>query len=285
VTPLDPAAYRDIVRRALTEDVGSGDLTTEAIVDPGTRAAGAFLVKADCVLAGLDVAIEALRQLDRHLAVTRQRQDSDRCVSGDVVAEVAGSARALLAGERTALNFLQRLSGIATMSRQFVDAAAGRIVVLDTRKTTPTLRVLEKYAVAVGGATNHRVGLFDAILIKENHIRLAGGVRAAVALARTRHRRTPIEVEAQSLAEVDDALDAGADIVLADNLSVDLIAETVRRARGRARVEVSGGVTLERLPAIAATGADFVSVGALTHSAPAIDISFEIEPRSVRPSA
>jgi nicotinate-nucleotide pyrophosphorylase (carboxylating) len=180
---------------------------------------------------------------------------------------------------------LQRLSGIATMSRQFVDAAAGRIVVLDTRKTTPTLRVLEKYAVAVGGATNHRVGLFDAILIKENHIRLAGGVRAAVALARTRHRRTPIEVEAQSLAEVDDALDAGADIVLADNLSVDLIAETVRRARGRARVEVSGGVTLERLPAIAATGADFVSVGALTHSAPAIDISFEIEPRSVRPSA
>jgi nicotinate-nucleotide pyrophosphorylase (carboxylating) len=285
VTPLDPAVYREIVRRALKEDVGGGDITTEAIVDPGARAVGAFLVKADCVVAGLDVAIEVLRQLDRTLVVASRRPDGDRCASGAVVAEVAGSARALLTGERTALNFLQRLSGIATRARQFVDAAAGQIVVLDTRKTTPMLRTLEKYAVAVGGATNHRVGLFDAILVKDNHVRLAGGVRAAVAMARTRHPRTPIEVEAQSLAQVDDALEAGADVVLADNLGLDDIAETVRRARGRARVEVSGGVTLEQIPAIAATGADFVSVGALTHSAPAIDISFEIEPRSLRPSA
>jgi nicotinate-nucleotide pyrophosphorylase (carboxylating) len=285
VTPLDPAVYRDLVRRALKEDVGGGDMTTEALVDPGARAVGVFLVKADCVLAGLDVAIEALRQLDRRLVVTRRREDGDWCVSGEVVAEVAGSARALLTGERTALNFLQRLSGIATRTRRFVDIAAGHIVVLDTRKTTPTLRALEKYAVAVGGATNHRAGLFDAILIKDNHVRLAGGIRAAVALARTRHRHTPIEVEAQSLAEVDAALDAGADIVLADNLSLENIAETVRRARGRARVEVSGGVTLESLAAVAGTGADSVSVGALTHSAPAIDISFEIEPRPVQPSA
>jgi nicotinate-nucleotide pyrophosphorylase (carboxylating) len=285
VTPLDPAAYRDLVRRALKEDVGGGDLTTEALVDPGARAVGVFLVKASCVLAGMDVAIEAFHQLDRRLTVVRRREDGGRCVSGDVVAEVAGSARALLTGEHTALNFLQRLSGIATRARQFVDIAAGRIVVLDTRKTTPTLRALEKYAVAVGGATNHRAGLFDAILIKDNHVRLAGGVRAAVALARTRHRHTPIEVETQSLVEVDDALDAGADIVLADNLSLDDIAEAVRRARGRARVEVSGGVTLDNLAAIAATGADYVSVGALTHSAPAVDISFEIEPRSMQPSA
>ncbi|OGA47308.1 MAG: hypothetical protein A3G25_06435 [Betaproteobacteria bacterium RIFCSPLOWO2_12_FULL_63_13] len=149
---------------------------------------------------------------------------------------------------------------------------------LDTRKTTPTLRLLEKYAVAVGGATNHRVGLFDAILIKDNHVRLAGGVRAAVARVRQHRPGLPVEVEAQSLNQVDEALEAGADIILADNLSLEHIRETVRRARGRAKVEISGGVTLERLPDLAATGADFVSVGALTHSAPAVDISFEIEP-------
>jgi nicotinate-nucleotide pyrophosphorylase (carboxylating) len=159
-----------------------------------------------------------------------------------------------------------------------VDAAAGRIIVLDTRKTTPTLRVLEKYAVTAGGATNHRVGLYDAILIKDNHVRLAGGVKAAVARTRARRRDLKVEVEAQSLAEVDEALDAAADIVLVDNMSLDDIREAVRRAAGRAKVEISGGVTLARMPELAATGADYVSSGALTHSAPAVDISFEIEP-------
>jgi nicotinate-nucleotide pyrophosphorylase (carboxylating) len=180
--------------------------------------------------------------------------------------------------ERTALNFLQRLSGIATRTRHFVDAAAGRVVVLDTRKTTPTLRALEKYAVRAGGGTNHRVGLFDAVLIKDNHVRLAGGVEAAVRRVREGNPGLRVEVEAQSLDEVDAALRAGAETILADNFGLDEIREVVRRVAGRAKVEVSGGVTLERMAGLASTGADFVSVGALTHSAPAVDISFEITP-------
>jgi nicotinate-nucleotide pyrophosphorylase (carboxylating) len=277
---LDPALYRDIVRRALEEDVGGGDVTSEATVPLDQLARGVFIVKADCVLAGLDIAIETFRQLDPDIRVALRKRDGDRCAhpaAGEDIGEVVGDARGLLAGERTALNFLQRLSGIATRARHFVEAAGGRITILDTRKTTPTLRVLEKYAVAVGGATNHRRGLFDAILIKDNHVRLAGGVRAAVAKAREHRADLTVEVEAQSLLQVDEALDAGADIVLADNLTLDDITETVRRARGRAKVEVSGGVSLERIPELALTGADSVSVGALTHSAPAVDISFEIE--------
>src|SRR2546425_5330770 len=275
---LDPADYRDAVRRALEEDVRGGDITTNATVTAAQRARGVFLVKADCVLAGLDVAFEAFRQVDPDIRTTSNKHDGDACLAGDIVAEVDGSARALLVGERTALNFLQRLSGIATRARQCVDAAGGGIIVLDTRKTTPTLRTLEKYAVRAGGATNHRMGLFDAILIKDNHIRLAGGVGAAVAEVRGRQPGLLVEIEAQSLEQVDEALAAGADIVLVDNLGCDEIREAVRRARGRAKVEISGGVTLERLSELAATGADDVSVGALTHSAPAVDISFEIEP-------
>jgi nicotinate-nucleotide pyrophosphorylase (carboxylating) len=277
---LDPAQYRDIIRRALEEDIGGGDVTSEATVPRDRQARGVFIVKADCVLAGLDIAIETFRQLDPDIRVALRKRDGDRCAhpgSGEDIGEVVGDARGLLAGERTALNFLQRLSGIATRARQFVEAAGGRITILDTRKTTPTLRALEKYAVAVGGATNHRRGLFDAILIKDNHVRLAGGVGAAVAKARAHRGDLTVEVEAQSLLQVDEALEAGADIVLADNLTLDDISETVRRARGRAKVEVSGGVSLERIPGLALTGADFVSVGALTHSAPAVDISFEIE--------
>ena len=278
--PLDPAQYRDIVRRALEEDIGGGDVTSQATVPRDQPARGVFLVKADCVLAGLDIAAETFRLLDPDIRVALRKRDGDCCVrtdGGEDIGEVAGNARALLAGERTALNFLQRLSGIATRARQFVEASGGRITILDTRKTTPTLRVLEKYAVAVGGATNHRRGLFDAVLIKDNHVRLAGGVKAAVAKARGHRGDLSVEVEAQSLLQVDEALDAGADIILADNLTIDDIRETVCRARGRARVEVSGGVSLERIPELARTGADSVSVGALTHSAPAVDISFEIE--------
>src|SRR5262245_29816071 len=196
---LDPVHYRDLVRRALDEDIGAGDITTEATVAADLRARGIFIAKADFVLAGLDVALEALRQLDPGVAVTIAKRDGDRCTPGVEIAEVVGAARALLTGERTALNFLQRLSGIATRSRQFVDAADGRIVVLDTRKTTPTMRALEKYAVAAGGAANHRQGLYDAILIKDNHVRLAGSVEAAVARARARRPDLPIEIEAQTL--------------------------------------------------------------------------------------
>jgi nicotinate-nucleotide pyrophosphorylase (carboxylating) len=278
VKRLDPTAYRDLVRRALDEDLGDGDVTTDATVDPAQQARGVFVAKAPCVVAGLDVAAETFRQVDASVAVACRRLDGERCAPGDEIAIVTGSARALLIAERTALNFLQRLSGIATRTRQFVDAAAGRITILDTRKTTPTLRALEKYAVAAGGATNHRAGLYDAILIKDNHVRLAGGVAAAVARVRRQRPQLRVEVEAQTLAEVDEALASGADIILADNMGPADVQETVARARGRAKVEISGSVTLERILELGGTGADYVSVGALTHSAPAVDISFEIEP-------
>lgn len=276
--------YAELVRRALAEDVGPGDVTTEATVEPGQHGRGVFLAKQPCTVAGLDVAFETFRQVDQAVTVSARVSDGERCAVGDEIARVEGPARALLIGERTALNFLQRLSGIATRTRQFVDATGGLLVVLDTRKTTPTLRALEKYAVRAGGGTNHRFGLYDAFLIKDNHVRLAGGVRPAIARARAHRPDLAIEVEAQSLSEVDEAIAAGADVVLADNLTTDEIRETVRRARGRARVEISGGVTLDRLPELTSTGADYVSVGGLTHSAPAIDISFEIEAVERRPS-
>jgi nicotinate-nucleotide pyrophosphorylase (carboxylating) len=276
--PLDPALYREIVRRALAEDLGWGDVTTEAVVPSEIRARGIILVKSACVIAGLDVAAEAFSQLDPGCVFDRKRQDGDRCEPGDVVAELRGQAASMLTAERTALNFLQRLSGIATLTRRFVDAAAGTIIVLDTRKTTPTLRALEKYAVRAGGATNHRAGLDDGILIKDNHVRLAGGVREAVKRMKEDDPEMPIEVEAQSLEQVDEAIAAGADVILVDNLPIDAIREAVKRVNGRAQIELSGGVTLERIPELAKTGANYVSVGALTHSAPAADLSFELEP-------
>jgi nicotinate-nucleotide pyrophosphorylase (carboxylating) len=268
--------YQALVRRALAEDVGSGDITTAATVEPGARARAILLAKSRCVMAGLDVAAEAFRQLDPTVSMDVLHADGSLCEPGTAVARFEGSARGLLTAERTALNLVQRLTGIATLTRRYVEAAGGRIVVLDTRKTTPLLRTLEKYAVRVGGATNHRQGLHDGILIKDNHVRLAGGVAPAVARMRTAAAGRPVEVEAQSLEDVDRALEAGADIVLLDNLSTAEVREAVARCRGRARTEVSGGVTLDRIAELAATGADAVSVGALTHSAPAADLSFEI---------
>jgi len=276
--PLDPGLYRELVRRALAEDFGWGDVTTETIIDRKQKARGVLTAKSPCVLAGLDIAAEAFRQMDPAAQITVNCPDGTRCEPGTELAEVRGLAAALLTAERTALNFLQRLSGIATLTRQFVDAAGGRITVLDTRKTTPMLRALEKYAVRAGGGVNHRSGLDDGILIKDNHIRLGGGVGSAVTRMRKANREMPTEVEAESLAQVDEALQAGADLVLLDNLSTADIIEAVKRCSGRARTEISGGVTLQRMSELAATGADYVSVGALTHSAPAADISFEIEP-------
>jgi nicotinate-nucleotide pyrophosphorylase (carboxylating) len=278
--PLDPGVYRELVRRSLAEDFGWGDVTTETIIDREQKARAVILAKSPLVLAGIDIACEAFRQLDPGVAITLNRKDSERCEPGVEIAEIRGQAAAMLTAERTALNFIQRLCGIATLTRKFVDAAAGRIIILDTRKTTPLLRAIEKYAVRAGGGTNHRSGLDDGILIKDNHIRLAGGVVPAVTKMRKANREMPTEVEAQSLEQVDDALKAEADIVLLDNLSTPEIIEAVRRCRGRAKTEISGGVTLERLPELAATGADYVSIGALTHSAPSADISFEIEPAS-----
>jgi nicotinate-nucleotide pyrophosphorylase (carboxylating) len=269
--------YEKLVRDALDEDVGDGDVTTLATVPEAASGHGVLLAKSPLVLAGFDVAALAFALVDRRCRATRHVSDGKSVSSGTVIGEIDGPARALLTAERVALNFLQRLSGVATMTRRFVDEAHGRIQILDTRKTTPTVRRLEKYAVRVGGGRNHRMGLFDAFLIKDNHIRLGGGIPAVIAAARRLRPDLPVEVEAQSLDEVDQALAANADIVLIDNLSAEDAREAVRRARGRAKTEVSGGVTLDRIDAIAATGADFVSVGALTHSAPAADISFEIE--------
>ena len=276
--PLDPALYREIVRRALAEDLRWGDITTEATVPAEQRGVGRVVAGSDCVLAGLEVAVEAFTQLDPHVEVARHRTDGDQCGTGECVVELWGFAAALLTAERTALNFLQRMSGTATLTRRFVDATNGRTLVLDTRKTTPTLRALQKYAVRVGGGVNHRMALDDGILIKDNHVRLAGSIGEAVKRMRAAGHDMPIEVEAQSLDQVRDALEADADTVLIDNMTVDEVREAVRRARGRAKVEVSGCVSLDQLPAIVDIGPEFVSVGALTHSAPAVDFSFDVVP-------
>ena len=276
--PLALHAYQDLVARALAEDLGAGDVTTAATIQPEQRARGVLLAKTNLVIAGLDVVAETFRQSDHDVTFNRHCQDGEHCPKGKTVAEVIGLARALLTAERTALNFLQRLSGIATEARRYVDAAAGRIIVLDTRKTTPTFRSLEKYAVRCGGATNHRFRLDDGVLIKDNHKRLAGGIAAVIARTRAAGVGLPIEVEVETLAELDEALAAGAERILLDNFGAEELRIAVQRCRGRTLVEVSGGVTLERIPEIAATGADFVSIGALTHSVRASDLSFELEP-------
>jgi len=279
LSPLEPAEYRDIVQRALDEDLGGArDVTTDATVPAIARARGVFIANADCVVAGLDVAFECFRAMDSAVQITVRKPDGERCRAGETIAEIAGSARTLLVGERTALNFLQRRSGIATLAARYVDAAGGRITILDTRKTTPTLRELEKYAVRAGGATNHRFGLFDAVLIKDNHIAMAGGVRRAIEKVRAHHPEMAIEVEADTLAQVDEALASGADTILVDNMPLNDVRDAVLRCAGRAKIEISGGVTLDRIPQLASTGADYVSAGALTHAAPAVDISFDITP-------
>jgi nicotinate-nucleotide pyrophosphorylase (carboxylating) len=277
MTALDPSIYRDLVRRAIAEDLGVGDITTEAIVSGDVRARGVLLAKSPCVLAGLDIAREVFDQIDAATVFEPVKADGDACAAGETCAHVSGRAASLLAAERTALNFVQHLSGIATLTRRFVDAAAGRVTILDTRKSVPTFRALAKYAVRCGGGVNHRVGLHDGVLIKDNHIRVAGGIVEAVRRARARRPGLPIEVETQSLTDVDDALQANADVIMLDNLSDALVRHAVSRIGGRARVEISGGITLERLPVLAGLGADCVSVGALTHSAPAADLSLEIQ--------
>jgi nicotinate-nucleotide pyrophosphorylase (carboxylating) len=281
---LTPADYEDLVRRALAEDVGSGDVTTQATVPPGARGRGVLLAKSSLVVAGLEVACAVFRAVAGEAPLTFEPRvnDGDQVDAGAVLAEVRGPAAALLTSERTALNLLQRLSGIATATRAAVDAVGGRIAVLDTRKTTPTLRALEKYAVRVGGGRNHRFGLFDLILIKDNHVRLAGGITQAVAASRAGRPDLRVEVEAQTVAEAVEAAEAGADIVLLDNLTTPEVRQAVAGIRGRAAIEISGNVTLERLPELASTGADFVSMGALTHSARAADISFEIVPEGAK---
>ncbi len=275
---LAPGAYRDLVRQALAEDRGRGDATSAATVAKGIRARGTIIAKSDLVVAGIAVAAETFRQLDPKSVIEVRWGDGSRVQPGEVVADVRGDAHALLEAERTALNFLQRLCGIATLTAKFVDAARGGITILDTRKTTPGFRALEKYAVRCGGGTNHRLRLDDGILIKDNHKRLAGGVGAAATRAMQESGGLPVEVEVESLDELDEVLNAGVPRILLDNFTTYDIREAVKRVDGRAELEISGGVTLDRIPELATTGAQYVSVGALTHSAPAADLSFELEP-------
>jgi nicotinate-nucleotide pyrophosphorylase (carboxylating) len=273
LTELEP-----LVSRALAEDLGSGDLTTQATVPAGTRARARITQKQPGVLFGVDAAELTFALLDPGARFVRLAQEGVWRDGGPVL-EIEGAAAALLSAERTALNLLQRLSGVATLTARYVEAVRGtRARVLDTRKTTPGLRLLEKAAVAAGGGTNHRVGLFDAILIKENHAAMAGGVGEAVRLARAAAPDVPLEVECRTAEEVDEALAVGARRLLLDNMSPARMRAIVERVGDRAELEASGGIDLETIRDVAETGVHFISVGALTHSAPSLDLSLLLEP-------
>ena len=270
-------AIEQAVRLALQEDIGPGDITSDSVVPEHAVARARITAKSTGVLAGLPVTAEVFRQVNPAMSVLGLVEEGAELSSGDVIGHVEGPARSLLTGERAALNFLQRLSGIATMTARFVKLVEGTGVrIVDTRKTTPGLRILEKYAVRVGGGHNHRMGLYDAVMIKDNHIIAAGGITAAVRRARAAIPHTmTITVECESLEQVDEALTAAADILLLDNMENPVRAEAVRRASGRALCEASGGVAENSVAEIALTGVDIISVGALTHSAPALDISLD----------
>jgi nicotinate-nucleotide pyrophosphorylase (carboxylating) len=278
---LDTYSVRCLIDLALEEDLGRGDVTTQAVIAPGLTATADMVARQPLVLAGLGIAAAVFRRIDGTVRVTPLAEDGERIEAGGRVATFAGHAASILAAERTALNFVQRLSGIATSARAFVDAAAGSSLrIADTRKTTPGFRLLEKYAVRVGGASNHRFDLGSGVLIKDNHVAVAGGVGVAIERARGRvPHGLKIEVEVDSLAQLDQALAAGADIILLDNFDLPDIERAVARAKAttpRPMLEVSGGVRLDRIPALARTGVDIVSVGALTHSAPAVDLALDI---------
>jgi nicotinate-nucleotide pyrophosphorylase (carboxylating) len=274
--PLDHAFVADVVARALAEDVGAGDVTTLSTVPPDARGIATITQKAPGVVFGLEVAREAFAQTGAELEAVAPEGAWQEV--GTVVARVTGTAAAILTAERTALNFLQRLSGVATMTAKYVAVIEGTGArILDTRKTTPTLRVLEKAAVIAGGGVSHRFGLFDMVLIKQNHITAAGGITAAVAAARAAYPDLAIEVEAETAEDVREALAAGAPRILLDNMSPDAMRAIVEEVAGRAELEASGGIDLSTVLAAAETGVDFISVGALTHSAPALDLSLILE--------
>jgi nicotinate-nucleotide pyrophosphorylase (carboxylating) len=286
LNPLDLYAAGEIVNRALDEDLGRGDITSRSIVRFGLSARGSFIAKQDLILAGLEIADLVFGWFDEYIQIESTVADGDEIKEGKVFARVIGDAQMLLSAERVALNFLQRLSGIATMTRQYVQAIAGtKAKIVDTRKTTPGLRVLEKYAVSVGGASNHRLGLDDGVLIKDNHLAMAGGVAEAVRRARevVGHLHK-IEVEVASLEQVNEALEAKADILLLDNMTPELVraaVQAVNAREGESRrtvLEASGGINLSNARQYAEAGVDLISIGALTHSAPAVDISFKIKP-------
>jgi nicotinate-nucleotide pyrophosphorylase (carboxylating) len=278
IATLPDLLVEPIVRRALEEDLGrAGDVTSQAVIPQNASASAAFVARESGVIAGVQPARLAFTLIDSGLDFQTKLSDGTRVSRGDTIATVSGNARSLLAGERVALNFLCHLSGVATLTAKFVAAAGGRAKIACTRKTTPGLRLLEKAAVRAGGGSNHRYGLDDAILIKDNHIAVAGSVADALHRARTfAGHMTAIEIEVDTLKQLEEALDEGAMIVLIDNFSLEDLKTAVRINRGRAVLEASGGVTLDSVGAIAATGVDFISAGAITHSAPTLDIGLDI---------
>jgi len=282
VVQLDDAFVRGEVRRFLQEDVGAGDVTTRAVIPPGTRAAGWIVAREACVVAGLGLARAVFEELDGAVRFAPAVEDGSAAGAGARLARVEGRAAALLTGERLALNLLQRLSGVATVTRRYVDAVAGTgASISDTRKTTPGLRLLEKHAVALGGGRNHRLGLHDGVLVKDNHLAAAGSIAAAVRAARAGAPGFPVQVEVDSLEQLDEALAAGVDAVLLDNMTPARTAAAVARVRAHAGgdvwIESSGGMTLQSVRAYAEAGVDTISVGALTHSAPAVDIALDFD--------
>lgn len=276
--PFDHPAVARLITLTLEEDIGRGDATTLATIPPHQAARGKITAKADITIAGLPLIPMVLQQVDHSAGLRLLVKEGDRVSQGEVVVELSGAAAGLLTAERTLLNFLQRLSGVATLTRQFVEAVAGtQCAIIDTRKTLPGFRLLDKYAVVQGGGKNHRLGLDDGVLIKDNHIAVCGGVGAAVRQAR--RQASPwlrIEVECTTLEEVHEALDAQADIILLDNMTTELMSEAVHAINGRALVEASGNMSLDRVCAVAETGVDFISVGALTHSVSAADLSMAL---------
>lgn len=271
-----PVDISQSIRRALDEDIGSGDVTTDTIVPANASLRGRIIAKQTGVVAGLTIAEAVFRELDERITFTPQVADGSKVDTKTIVADIVGPARALLTGERTALNFLGRMSGIATLTRQFVDEVSSTsAVILDTRKTAPGLRLTDKLAVRIGGGQNHRTGLFDMVLIKDNHIDFAGSITAAVTRVRESGTNLEIEVEARTLEHVREALSLEVERILLDNMSLELMREAVHLTAGRAKLEASGNVSLENVLEVARTGVDFISVGALTHSPKVFDVSLE----------
>lgn len=276
MNPDDPAQVLDCIQRALDEDIGTGDVTTNSIVPPYATLHGRIVAKQDGVVAGLDVAGHVLLTLSRHITFVPSVSDGTRVSRGTVLADLDGPARPMLTGERTALNFLGRMSGIATLTRKFVDAVSStNAVILDTRKTAPGLRVTDKLAVRLGGGQNHRSGLYDMVLIKDNHIDFAGSITNAVGRVRSAGTELEIEVETRTLAHVREALKLKVERILLDNMSTEMMREAVAICEGRAKLEASGNVTLHNVLEVAGTGVDYISVGALTHSPEVFDVSLE----------
>jgi nicotinate-nucleotide pyrophosphorylase (carboxylating) len=266
------------IERFLAEDIGRGDVTTNSIIDSQLRAKGSYVAKTDFILAGMSEALAVIAYLDKRLKVLSKSEDGANIKSGEVICKIEGNMRAILTGERTSLNLLQRMCGIATEASIYASATRGKTKILDTRKTTPGLRMLEKYAVRVGGCYNHRTGLDDGILIKDNHIRGVGSIRQAVESAKKNvHHLLEVEVEVSNLDDLSEAIEAEADGVLLDNMSDDMIEKAVKKAKSRLFIEVSGGITLERITKLSNLGVDYISVGALTHSVKSADISLELE--------